>query len=209
MVISTLLYGCETWTCYRKNIKKLERFHQTRLRLLLKIKWQDMIPDTEVLTRSKQNSIEANIIKHRLRWSGHVMRMGETRLPRMIFLSKLSSGERGRGRPLLRYKDMLKKTLKDCNISEQSLVQQGDSECDPISIRNNWREGTHKGVEFFEAKRIEKAQEKRAIRERKTLKTPTTNIQLTPSISAQYAEKAPLLTSTYTLGRLTNETNKS
>ena len=31
-VIPTLLYGCETWTCYMKHIKKLERFHIRHLK---------------------------------------------------------------------------------------------------------------------------------------------------------------------------------
>lgn len=53
-----------------------------------------MVPDTEVLSRSKPHIIEANIIKHCLRWSIHVMRIGETRLPKMILLSKFNSETR-------------------------------------------------------------------------------------------------------------------
>ena len=34
VVLPTLLYGCETWTCYRRHLKKLDVFH---LRCLLGI----------------------------------------------------------------------------------------------------------------------------------------------------------------------------
>ena len=38
VVLTNLLDGCETWTCYRRHIKALDRFHMRHLRILLKIK---------------------------------------------------------------------------------------------------------------------------------------------------------------------------
>ena len=35
VVISTILYGCETWVQYRRHIKLLESFHIRRLQLIL------------------------------------------------------------------------------------------------------------------------------------------------------------------------------
>ena len=35
VVIPSLLYGCETWTLYRRHIKQLERFHKHSLRSIL------------------------------------------------------------------------------------------------------------------------------------------------------------------------------
>ena len=49
-VITSLLYTSETWTTYAHHIKTLERFHQKCLRHILKIKWQALVPDTEVLS---------------------------------------------------------------------------------------------------------------------------------------------------------------
>ena len=37
VVLTTLLYGCETWTVYKRHSKKLNHFHTTRLRKLLNI----------------------------------------------------------------------------------------------------------------------------------------------------------------------------
>ena len=43
-VMTTLLYGSETWTVYQRHAGKLNHFHTTHLRKLLGIKWQDKIP---------------------------------------------------------------------------------------------------------------------------------------------------------------------
>ena len=39
----------------------------------------------------------------RLRWAGHVAKMGETRIPRMLPFGELEQGTRHVGRPLKRY----------------------------------------------------------------------------------------------------------
>ena len=49
-ILTTLLYVCEAWTVYQRHARKLNNFHTTSLRKLLSIKWQEKIPDTEVLT---------------------------------------------------------------------------------------------------------------------------------------------------------------
>ncbi|XP_076069189.1 uncharacterized protein LOC143041234 [Oratosquilla oratoria] len=39
VVLTSLLYGCESWTLYRRHLKQLERFHMRSLRSILNIKW--------------------------------------------------------------------------------------------------------------------------------------------------------------------------
>ena len=75
VVLPTLLYGCEAWTPYRRHIRRLDQFHMRCLRRIANIKWQDMIPNTEVLQRCAQTGIEQHIKRVRLRWSGHLVRM--------------------------------------------------------------------------------------------------------------------------------------
>ena len=94
VVLSTLLYGCETWTCYRKDIATLDSFHMRHLRTILGVKWQDFVTNAQVLRRCDMTGIEAYILHHRLRWCGHVMRMEVDRLPRMLLLSELAAGKR-------------------------------------------------------------------------------------------------------------------
>ena len=75
VVLPTLLYACETWTVYQRHAKRLNHFHTSCLRKLLKIKWQDRIPDTEVLKRAGMQSIYTLLKLAQLRWTGHVTRM--------------------------------------------------------------------------------------------------------------------------------------
>ncbi|XP_076065245.1 uncharacterized protein LOC143039257 [Oratosquilla oratoria] len=123
VVISTLLYACETWVLYRKDTVELERFHQSKLRQILRIKWQDRVTNNEVLLRARTESIEATITRHRLRWAGHLARMHDNRLPKQVLFSELDSGNRPRGAPKRRFKDQLKHTLKiiACYDTKESL----------------------------------------------------------------------------------------
>ena len=58
--LPTLLYACETWTVYQRHATKPNYFPLSCPRKLLKIRWQDKIPDTEVLKDAKRiYSIEA------------------------------------------------------------------------------------------------------------------------------------------------------
>ena len=82
VVLSSLLYGCETWTVYRRHLKHLERFHQRALRSILEIRWQDMVTNTEVFERTNCISIEAMLPKSCLRWTGHVIRMEGHSIPK-------------------------------------------------------------------------------------------------------------------------------
>ena len=51
-VLSTLLYGCETWTLTAKQMKLLEKFHMTTLRKIARIRWFHKVPNTDVLSHS-------------------------------------------------------------------------------------------------------------------------------------------------------------
>ena len=109
VVLTTLLYGSESWVTYRNHLKLLERFHQRCLRTILYIHWSDYITNLIVLERADITSIEAMLLKIQLRWAGHVSRMDDHRLPKIILYGELSSGLRNRGAPKKRYKDNLKK----------------------------------------------------------------------------------------------------
>jgi len=58
-----------------------------------------------------------------LRWSGHVCRMEDGRLPKDILYGQLPSAPRPVGRPKLRYKDVLKRALKALNINTENWEQ--------------------------------------------------------------------------------------
>nr|VZH96378.1 unnamed protein product [Spirometra erinaceieuropaei] len=49
VILPTLLYGAETWAVYTKQARRLNHFHLSCLRRILRLSWQDRIPDTDVL----------------------------------------------------------------------------------------------------------------------------------------------------------------
>ena len=83
-MMPTLLYACLKWTVYQRHPKRLIHFHTSCLRKLLKIKWQDRIPDTEVLKRAGVQSVHTLLKLAQLRWTGYDTRMPEERLPKKI-----------------------------------------------------------------------------------------------------------------------------
>ena len=90
VVLTTLLYGSESWVTYRNHLNLLERFHQRCLRTILNIHWSDYITNIIVLERADITSIEAMLLKIQLRWAGHVARMEDHRLPKIILYGELS-----------------------------------------------------------------------------------------------------------------------
>ncbi|VDL91677.1 unnamed protein product [Schistocephalus solidus] len=62
------------------------------LRRILKLRWQDRIPDTEVLRRTGILSIPAMLRQVQLRWSGHLVRMDDERLPKRLFYGDVATG---------------------------------------------------------------------------------------------------------------------
>lgn len=117
VVQSCLLYGTEACTLYRRHVKKLNSVQQRHLRQIMHIKWQDKVPNVEILRKADIPSVEASITKAQLRWAGHVRRMDDSRLPKAVCYGELCKGKRRIGRPRLRYKDCLKRNLAASGIS--------------------------------------------------------------------------------------------
>ena len=57
-VIPLLMYGSETWTLYRQQVRQLRTIQQCHLRFILKIKWDDFVTNDEVLRLAKADDIE-------------------------------------------------------------------------------------------------------------------------------------------------------
>ena len=157
VVLPSLLYGRETWTCYRWHTKKLDQFHLCCLRKVLHVSWKEHVPNQEILRWAELTDIEAMLNQAQLRWSGHVTRMDDSRLPKQLFHAELSTGKRHKGGQRKQYKDVLKSTLKACNIPVdewQALAQD----------RLAWRAAIHKGTKHFERSRLQSLDDKRSAR---------------------------------------------
>ena len=157
VVLTTLLYGCETWTVYQRHAKRLNHFHTTSLRKLLGVKWQDKVPDTEVLERAGLPSVFTMLMQAQLRWAGHVARMPDHRLPKQLLFGELVDGKRSRGAPKKRFKDSLKASLKAFDICPDTWENAAQD-------RSCWRTSVHKGAKDCEANRTAAAVQRRQAR---------------------------------------------
>ena len=71
-------------TVYQRPAKRLNHFHFSCLRKLLNIKWQDKIQDMEVLKKAVVQSMHTVLKLEQLRWTDHVIRMLNVRLPKKV-----------------------------------------------------------------------------------------------------------------------------
>ena len=92
--------------------RQLTRTWLQYLQAIMHIKWQERVPDVEVLKRAGMVSTESHITVIQLRWAGHVSRMPDDQIPKAVLFGELMSGNRKTGAPKLRYKDGLKWHLK-------------------------------------------------------------------------------------------------
>ena len=148
VVLPALLYSAETYTLYREHIKKLEAVQQRHLRRIMKISWSDYVSNVEVLNRAGMDSIEATLATSQLRWTGHVFRMNDERIPKQLLYSELESGKRKVGGQKLRYKDVIKRHLKsaDINIDTWETL---------AADRNVWRSTLHSGKQTIQRKFVD------------------------------------------------------
>lgn len=61
-------------------------------RILLGSRRREKAAKTELLRRANMPSIETLLLKLKLHWYGHIVRMPEVRLPRMVFYGELLQG---------------------------------------------------------------------------------------------------------------------
>nr|VZI42215.1 unnamed protein product [Spirometra erinaceieuropaei] len=112
VILPTLLYGAETWTVYTKQARRLSHFHLSCLRCILRLNWQDRIPDPDVLERTDIVSIYTMLRQIQLRRRGHLVRMDDKRLPKRLFYGDVATGSCHQGGQIGRNKDTLKSSLK-------------------------------------------------------------------------------------------------
>ena len=107
IVLSTVLYGCETWSLTEELYRRLRCMHAHHLRAMCRVSrsqaWEHHISTQELGQRLGLDSIEFYIARRQLRWLGHVSRMPyETRLPRRL-LSAWVPHRRPIGSPFMTY----------------------------------------------------------------------------------------------------------
>ena len=152
-VLTSLLYSCETWTLTRKQIRRLEKFHLATLRKIARIRWYHKVTNCEVLSRCKIESLEYMLDKAKLRWTGHVIRMDNKRIPKALLYGRLATGVSRSGNHNT-YLNSVKRTLNECVIDCMHVAGFA-------SERVGWREKVGEGINAAEKARIDVLTEKR------------------------------------------------
>ena len=116
-VISTLLYGSESWTMRAHEEKRLNVFHMRCLRHILEITWQDKVTNKVVLVKAGIPSLYILLKQRHMRLLGHVTRMKDGRIPKDFLYGELATGKRPTGRPQLRFKDVCKRDFQALGIN--------------------------------------------------------------------------------------------
>nr|VZI47139.1 unnamed protein product [Spirometra erinaceieuropaei] len=148
VVLTTLLHEAEAWTVYSNHVKKL-----SCLRIILKLRWQSRIPGTEVLERTGILSIQAMLRQMQLRWSGHLVWVDNTHLPKQLFFGDVATSTRQQEQRR-RYKGTLKDSLKPLQINLGTWK-------DLARKRPAWRREGKTSVAIYEANWIAPTKTKR------------------------------------------------
>jgi hypothetical protein len=115
---TSLLYGCETWSLTLKEENRLRVLESRVLRRIFGPKrdkvtgeWRKLHNEELHILYSFPN-ITRQIKSRRMRWAGHVARMGEDRNVYKVLMGK-PEGKRPFGRPRRRWEDGIRMDLRE------------------------------------------------------------------------------------------------
>ena len=116
VVLSTLLYGSETWVPSAANLKRLQAFIMGCLRVILGVTRWDKKRNTELRSMAGIERVEVMVMRRRLRWLGHVERMADSRIPKGLLVCRPLVGKRSVGGQKRRWNDLVILDLKKCDL---------------------------------------------------------------------------------------------
>jgi hypothetical protein len=118
IILPVVWYGCETWSLTLREKQRLRVFENRVLRRIFGSKRDEATGDWRTLHNEELNDLysSTNIIRvikwRRMRWAGHVARMGEKRGAYRILVGR-PEGRRPLGRPRRRWEDNIKTDLEE------------------------------------------------------------------------------------------------
>jgi hypothetical protein len=160
-VLTSALYACGTWLTTDHEMKRLEGFQYRAIRRMLGYNWQDYKSYTELLEQINSYSteqiypIEFEIRKRRLTYLGHIERMEDTRLPKIMLHGEVE-GNRNAGRPFKTMRDVWKEDTQKFNIVTHDVLRMAK---DRVDFRQLLDDGFTFAVSYWYAdKKLKRAQ---------------------------------------------------
>ena len=104
MVFPVVMYGCESWTIKKAELRRIDAFELGCWRRLLRFPWTARRSNQSILKEiSPGYSLEGLMLKLKLQYFGHLMRRADS-LEKTLMLGKIESRRR-RGRQRMRWLD--------------------------------------------------------------------------------------------------------
>ena len=118
IILPIVLYGCETWSLTLREERRLWVFENRVLRRVFGPKREEVTGEWRKLHNEELSDLYSlpNIVRvvksRRMRWAGHVARMGEGRDVHRVLVGK-PEGKRPLGRSRRRWEDNIKMDLQE------------------------------------------------------------------------------------------------
>jgi len=119
--LPVVLYGCETWSLTLREERSLRVFENRVLRRIFGTKRGEVTGKWRKLHNEELNNLYSspNIVRviksRRIRWAGHVARMGEGRGVYRVLVGK-PEGRRPLRRPRRRWEDNIRMDLREVGV---------------------------------------------------------------------------------------------
>ena len=123
VIVPTALYGALAWGMRSAERRKVNVLEMKCLRSLVGVSRMDRVRNEEVhMTAGIERELASRADQRVLKWFGHVKRMDEYRMARMVLMAEVRGG-RVRGRPRLGCMDGVKVALGNRGITVEAARQ--------------------------------------------------------------------------------------
>lgn len=110
-IYPAILYGCQTWSLTKKQLKRLDVTQYQMFRSILGIRKYEKISNQRINEVMQMKDLSKEATKMKWNWAGHVVRMDNNRWAKKLTEWIPKSNKRTRGRKRIRWYDEMRKNV--------------------------------------------------------------------------------------------------